>query len=188
MKTKNMNIFNAITQIIPVWPQVWLSLWFFKVISWKPHIVLTLNVRGPSYLGLARSISGCWCPGSLRRQDISSHDIDYIEYVGPYLTWGRILSTCVISMWRNDIKYMYMFMVTLKNLAHNGLMRDHGNNEQSSALLGLTRCDLVSRYSNIDLGQYWLQFIAWTYADTPSVRSCAINPGPLLSKFEDTNE
>ena len=26
-------------------------------------------------------------------QDISSHDIDYVEYVGPYLTWGRILST-----------------------------------------------------------------------------------------------
>ena len=34
---------------------------------------LTLNVRGPSYLGLTRSI---W-----RRQDISSHDIDYVEYM-----------------------------------------------------------------------------------------------------------
>ena len=22
---------------------------------------------------------GWWCPGSLRRQDISSHDIDYVE-------------------------------------------------------------------------------------------------------------
>ena len=22
---------------------------------------------------------GYWCPGSLRRQDISSHDIDYVE-------------------------------------------------------------------------------------------------------------
>ena len=22
---------------------------------------------------------GFWCPGSLRRQDISSHDIDYVE-------------------------------------------------------------------------------------------------------------
>ena len=54
---------------------------------------LTLNVRGQSYLGVA-----------LRRQDISSHDIDYIEYVGPSLTWGRILSVRVISMWRNDTK------------------------------------------------------------------------------------
>ena len=62
----------------------------------------TINVRGPSYLGLTRSVS-------LRRQDISSHDIDYIEYVGRYLIWGRILSTCVISMWRNDIKYKYMY-------------------------------------------------------------------------------
>ena len=31
---------------------------------------LTLNVQGPSYLGLT---------GSLRRQGISSHDIDFVE-------------------------------------------------------------------------------------------------------------
>ena len=31
-----------------------------------------------------------WCPGSLRRQDISSHDIDYVEYVGPGLTQIQI--------------------------------------------------------------------------------------------------
>ena len=48
---------------------------------------------------------------TFRRQDISSHDIDYIEYVGPGLTWGRIVSTCVISMWCNDIKCKYMFYV-----------------------------------------------------------------------------
>ena len=64
---------------------------------------------------------GCWCSGSLRRQDISSHDTDYIEYLGPYLTWGRILRTCVISMWRNDIECKYMSMFTLKNLARKGL-------------------------------------------------------------------
>ena len=78
----------------------------------------TLNVRGPSYLGLTRSISySCWCPGSLRRQDISSNDIDYVEYEGPGVTWGRILSTCVISMWSNDKKCKYMFMCPLQNLA-----------------------------------------------------------------------
>ena len=49
------------------------------------------------------------------------HDIDYVEYVGPGLTWGRILSTCVISMWSNDIKCKYMFMSPLKNLARKGL-------------------------------------------------------------------
>ena len=83
---------------------------------------LTLNVRGPSYLSLTRSISCYWCPGFLRRQDISSHDIDYVEYVCPGLTWGRILSTCVIWMWSNDIKCKYMFMFSLKNLAHKGLI------------------------------------------------------------------
>ena len=47
--------------------------------------------------------------------------IDYIEYVGHSLTWGRILSTYVIGMWMNDTKCKYMFMFPLKNLAHKGL-------------------------------------------------------------------
>ena len=58
----------------------------------------------------------------LRRQDISSHDIDYVEYVGPGLIWGRILSTCVTSMWSNDIKYKYMFMFPQQNLARKELI------------------------------------------------------------------
>ena len=82
---------------------------------------LTLNGRGPGYLGLTGQSHGCWCPGSLRRQDVSSHDIDYVEYVGPGLTWGSILSTCVISMWSNDMKCKYMFKFPLKNLARKGL-------------------------------------------------------------------
>ena len=56
-----------------------------------------------------------------RPQDISRHDMDYVEYVDPGLTWGRILSTCVISMWRNGTKCKYMFMLTLKNLARKEL-------------------------------------------------------------------
>ena len=64
----------------------------------------------------------CWCPGSLRRQDISSHVIDYyMKYAGPSLIWEMILSTCVKSMWRNDIKGEYMFMFPSKNLACKGL-------------------------------------------------------------------
>ena len=43
------------------------------------YIALTLNVRGPSYLGLTRSISWLLIPSSLRRQDINTHDIDYVE-------------------------------------------------------------------------------------------------------------
>ena len=97
---------------------------------WK---LLTLNVRGPSYLGLARSISWCWCPGFLRRQDISSHDIEYYwpyRVCRSYLIWGIILSTCVISMWRNDIKCKYMFMFTLKNLACKGLIQEYSSISQ----------------------------------------------------------
>ena len=47
---------------------------------------------------------GCWCPGSLRRQDISSHDIDYVVEAGPCLTRGGISTTCVLLVWRNDVK------------------------------------------------------------------------------------
>ena len=47
--------------------------------------------------------------------------LTYVEYVGPGLTWGRILSACVISMWRNDTECKYMFMFPLKNLARKGL-------------------------------------------------------------------
>ena len=76
---------------------------------------------GPSYLGLTRWISWLLMPWSLRRQVISSQDIDYIEYEGPSVTRGRILSTCVISMWRNDTKCNYTFMFPLKKLARKGL-------------------------------------------------------------------
>ena len=55
---------------------------------------------------------------------LAPYDIDYIEYVGPSLTWGSVLSTCVKSMWRNDIKCKYMFMFPQKNLARKGL-RQH---------------------------------------------------------------
>ena len=72
-------------------------------------------------------MAGCWCPGSLRRQDISNHDIDYVEYVDPGLTWGKILSTFVISLWSNDIKCKYMAMFSLKNVARNKLMCSTNN-------------------------------------------------------------
>ena len=37
--------------------------------------------------------------------DVRNHGIDYVEHVGPDLTWERNLSTCVLSMWSKDIKY-----------------------------------------------------------------------------------
>ena len=68
---------------------------------------------------------GCWCPGSLRRQGISSNDIDCIEYVGPSLTWERISGTCVMSMWSNDTKCKYMLPFSLKKLARKELKYAH---------------------------------------------------------------
>ena len=58
----------------------------------------------------------------MRRQDISSHDIDYVEQAGPCFTQEGISITCVLLMWRNDIKCKYMFMFSLKILARKGLM------------------------------------------------------------------
>ena len=83
---------------------------------------LTLKVRGPSYLGFTRSISWLLMPWLLT---LPGHQQPwywlYVQHVGPGLTWGRISSTCVISMWSNDIKCEYMFMFPLKNLARKEL-------------------------------------------------------------------
>ena len=81
----------------------------------------------PVWLG---QYHGCWCPGSLCRQVISSHDIDCVNYVGPYLTWGRISTTCVMSVWRNDRNYKYMFMFLLKNLACKELTKIEEKEDQ----------------------------------------------------------
>ena len=91
---------------------IWLPGSHFELNPW-----LAGDQVNSVYLG---QYHGCWCPGSLRCQDISSHDIDYIEYVGPRIR-GSVLSTCVKSMWSNDINCKYMFMFPLKNLALKGL-------------------------------------------------------------------
>ena len=41
------------------------------------------------------------------------NDIDYVDFVGPGPTRGRILGTRVISLGSNDIKCKYMFMFPL---------------------------------------------------------------------------
>ena len=60
---------------------------------------------------------GCWCPASFRCQDISTHDIDYVEWVSTCLTWEWISTTCVMPVWRNQRNCKYMFLFLLKNLA-----------------------------------------------------------------------
>ena len=82
---------------------------------------LTLNVWGPSYLGLISQYHSCWCPGFLRRQDINNHNIDYVKLASPGLKRGRISTTSDISMSRHDIKCKCIFMFPLKNLAHEEL-------------------------------------------------------------------
>ena len=60
----------------------------------------------------------CWCPGSLCHQDMSIHDIDYVEEVRSCLTWERNSTTCVMSVWRKYINCRCMFMFLMNNLAH----------------------------------------------------------------------
>ena len=67
------------------------------------------------------NIKGCWCPGSFHHQDISTHDTDYIEKISPCFRWERISTTCVMSVWGNEINCKYISMFPLKNLAHKGL-------------------------------------------------------------------
>ena len=98
--------------------------------TWNPSLCTLTLMRGLSYfsLTLQGQYHGWWCPGALHRQDISSHDIDYMEYGGPSLTWGRILSTCVISMWITDMKCEFVF--PLNNLARKGLMVESQGHQQ----------------------------------------------------------
>ena len=41
---------------------------------------------------------------------------------GSGLICGGILSTCVISMWNNDLKCKFVFMFPLRNLARKELL------------------------------------------------------------------
>ena len=79
-------------------------------IPWMKIITIAFSLRFVSW-----GLTDCG-------QDFSSHNIDKIEYVSPYLTWGRIISTCVKSMWRTDMICEYMFLFPLNNLARKGLI------------------------------------------------------------------
>ena len=93
------------------WPRSML-LYGITRLQWVKSESLMIS---PKHINLLTSLR------SLRRQDISSHNIDYVEVVGSCYIWGRISTTCVVLKWSNDIKCKYMFMFPLKNLAHKGL-------------------------------------------------------------------
>ena len=106
-------------------------------------------------------------------RDISGlHCIDYVEYLGPGLTWGRILSTYIVSMWRNDIKCNYMFMFPLKILARKGLIHllfshstaaalTHWGRDQIDAISQTTFSNAFSRMkmNEFRLGFHWSLFL-----------------------------
>ena len=115
------------------------GLWGSRLICWVYQLKICSHSLGGDTRHLQKSLTlnmwglidsvqhskyrGCWCPGALRRQGINTHVIDYIEYVGPCLTRGMISTTWVKSVWRNDIKCKYMFMLPVKNLARKGLIK-----------------------------------------------------------------
>ena len=84
-------------------------------------IIITLNVRGPIYLDLTKSISWLLMPWLLHRQVISSHDIEYVKLIGPCFISGRHSITGVFSVRRNYIICSYIFIFPLENLARKGL-------------------------------------------------------------------
>ena len=61
-------------------------------------------------LGELIQYHGCWCPGSLRHQAISSHDIDHTGLTSPCLPCGRISMTCAVSVSGSDRKWKYISM------------------------------------------------------------------------------
>ena len=56
---------------------------------------------------------GCWCPGSLRRQGISNHDIYYVEPDLLKLLIAR-LSRCISVQVQHFKQYRYVVSCRLK--------------------------------------------------------------------------
>ena len=114
---------------------------------------------------------GCWCPGSLHRQDISTHDINYVKFVSSYLTWGRISTMCVMSIWTNGIKFKFMFSLPLTNLAWKGLT--HWGRVTHTCVGKLTS---IGADNGLSPGQR--QAIIWTNAGLLLI-------GPLRTNFSE---
>ena len=93
-----------------------------KIHQKKSFAWLTLSVQGRVIPVQHSQYHGCWCPGSFRRQGISTHDFGYVELVTSCLTRGRISPACVMSVWRNDVNCSYIFRFPMKHIAHKGLI------------------------------------------------------------------
>ena len=108
-------------------------------------ILLTLNVRGPSYLGITRSISWLLMPWLLTSPGHQQPWYWLCRIGMSWLIWGRISNNCVVSIWRNDTKWKYMFMFPLKKLARKGLI--HHWLTLASEMKPLSNVWVISPYS-----------------------------------------
>ena len=59
----------------------------------------------------------CWCDCSLNHQVNSNHSIGYVGWIGHFPPRGMVLTTCFLSVWRNERKYKYILMLHLKNMS-----------------------------------------------------------------------
>ena len=76
-------------------------------------------MRGPSYLGLTRSISWLLMPWLLT---LPRHQQPWYWLCRIHRSWSYLRKDFkYLCMWSNDIKCKYMFMFPLKNLARKGL-------------------------------------------------------------------
>ena len=73
------------------------------VMQWVTVVLNTPRQAGSLwYSWISSQYHGYWCPGSLRRQAIKSHDTDYGKHRGPCLHWAWPATACVILVTGND--------------------------------------------------------------------------------------
>ena len=72
----------------------WVHTLFSIFLSWSRKI---MKWQGQNY--------GYWCPGSLRRQDISNHDTEYAVHTDPCLLSGGFSSISVLGNDRECIHF-----------------------------------------------------------------------------------
>ena len=116
------------------WKIIYILVRTETFVRWDHEIVhgkqLTLNVRGPSYLGLTRSISWFLTPWLLASP---GHQQPWYWLCKTGKSWSYMMKNFNyliygISVWRNDMKCKYMFMFPLKNLARKELSTLFGKN------------------------------------------------------------
>ena len=77
---------------------------------------------------------GCWCPGNMCCQGISSNGIDHADLMGPFHPWGKVFVAGSISVLTNDRIYKYNFVYLQDNLAHKALTASSACHSPSSSL------------------------------------------------------